>query len=69
VQQTILSRAYGTGLIIISNLPLVSLSGKLMEIFCSRPNKPAPARFFAVDAWELTGAIATGLALRTENKK
>ena len=29
----------------------------------------APARFFAVGAWELTGAIATGLALRSENKK
>jgi len=29
----------------------------------------APARFIAVGAWELTGAIATGLALRTQNKK
>ena len=29
----------------------------------------APTRFIAVGAWELTGAIATGLALRSENKK
>ena len=29
----------------------------------------APARFIAVGVWELTGAIATGPALRTENKK
>ena len=29
----------------------------------------APARFIAVGAWELAGAIATGLALRSENKK
>ena len=29
----------------------------------------APARFFAVGAWELAGAIATGLALRSEIKK
>jgi hypothetical protein len=29
----------------------------------------APARFIAVGAWELTGAIATGLALRSENYK
>lgn len=29
----------------------------------------APARFIAVGAWELTGAIATGIALRAENKK
>jgi len=29
----------------------------------------APARFIAVGAWELTGAIATGLALRSETKK
>ena len=29
----------------------------------------APARFMAVGAWELTGAIATGLALRSDNKK
>lgn len=29
----------------------------------------APTRFLAVGAWELTGAIATGLALRSENKK
>lgn len=29
----------------------------------------APARFIAVGVWELTGAVATGLALRTENKK
>ena len=29
----------------------------------------APARFIAVGAWELTGAIATGLALWQENKK
>lgn len=29
----------------------------------------APARFIAVGAWELTGAIATGLALRSRNKK
>jgi hypothetical protein len=27
----------------------------------------APSRFIAVGAWELTGAIATGLALRSEN--
>lgn len=29
----------------------------------------APSRFIAVGAWELTGAIATGLAMRSENKK
>jgi hypothetical protein len=29
----------------------------------------APARFFAVGAWELTGAIATGLALWFESRK
>jgi uncharacterized membrane protein HdeD (DUF308 family) len=29
----------------------------------------APARFIAVGAWELTGAIATGLALHSANKK
>ncbi len=29
----------------------------------------APARFIAVGAWELTGAIATGLALRSESNK
>jgi len=29
----------------------------------------APARFIAVGVWELAGAIATGLALRAENKK
>jgi hypothetical protein len=29
----------------------------------------APARFIAVGAWELTGAIATGIALRAETKK
>ncbi len=29
----------------------------------------APSRFIAVGAWELTGAIATGLALRSENYK
>lgn len=29
----------------------------------------APARFFGVGAWELIGAIATGLALRTEARK
>lgn len=29
----------------------------------------APTRFMLVGAWELTGAIATGLALRAENKK
>ena len=29
----------------------------------------APARFLAVGAWELIGAIATGLALYAENKK
>jgi len=29
----------------------------------------APIRFIAVGAWELAGAIATGLALRSENKK
>jgi uncharacterized membrane protein HdeD (DUF308 family) len=28
----------------------------------------APARFIGVGAWELTGAIATGLALRAEKK-
>ena len=28
----------------------------------------APTRFIAVGAWELAGAIATGLALRSENK-
>jgi hypothetical protein len=27
----------------------------------------ARARFFAVGAWELAGAIATGLALRNDN--
>jgi uncharacterized membrane protein HdeD (DUF308 family) len=29
----------------------------------------APARFIGVGAWELTGAIATGLALRSEKNK
>lgn len=29
----------------------------------------APTRFFGVAAWELVGAIATGLALRAENTK
>lgn len=29
----------------------------------------APARFLAVGVWELTGAVATGLALRYENRK
>lgn len=29
----------------------------------------APARFIAVGAWELVGAIATGLALRLESKE
>lgn len=29
----------------------------------------APTRFVLVGAWELTGAIATGLALRAESKK
>jgi hypothetical protein len=29
----------------------------------------APARFFGVGMWELAGAIATGLALRSENRK
>ncbi len=29
----------------------------------------APTRFIAVGAWELTGAITTGLALWQENKK
>jgi len=29
----------------------------------------APAPFFGVGAWELAGAIATGLALRSENRK
>ena len=29
----------------------------------------APARFIGVGAWELTGAIATGLALRAEKRK
>lgn len=29
----------------------------------------APARFIAVGAWELAGAIATGLALRLEKKE
>jgi hypothetical protein len=29
----------------------------------------APTRFLAVAAWELTGAIATGLALRYESRK
>jgi len=28
----------------------------------------APMRFIAVGAWELAGAIATGVALRTNNK-
>ncbi len=32
-------------------------------------NGIAPMRFFAVGAWELTGAAATGLALYFENKK
>ena len=32
-------------------------------------NGIAPTRFFAVGAWELTGAAATGLALYFENKK
>jgi hypothetical protein len=29
----------------------------------------APGRFLAVGIWELTGALATGFALQTENKK
>ena len=29
----------------------------------------APMRFMAVGAWELTGAIATSLALRSDNRK
>ena len=29
----------------------------------------APTRFIAVGVWELTGAIATGLALRAENRR
>ncbi|HMR99021.1 MAG TPA: hypothetical protein PKK96_05060 [Anaerolineales bacterium] len=29
----------------------------------------APARFFGVGAWELVGAVATRLALRSESKK
>jgi|SRR5687767_16025354 hypothetical protein len=29
----------------------------------------APGRFFGVGAWELTGAVATGLALWQENRK
>ncbi len=29
----------------------------------------APARFLGVGAWELAGAVATGLALRAENKR
>ena len=29
----------------------------------------APARFLGVGVWELAGAIATGLALRAENRK
>jgi uncharacterized membrane protein HdeD (DUF308 family) len=29
----------------------------------------APARFLGVGVWELAGAIATGLALRSENRK
>jgi uncharacterized membrane protein HdeD (DUF308 family) len=29
----------------------------------------APARFIGVGAWELTGALATGLSLRAKNKK
>ena len=29
----------------------------------------APTRFIAAGIWELTGAIATGLALRAENQK
>jgi uncharacterized membrane protein HdeD (DUF308 family) len=29
----------------------------------------APARFIGVGAWELAGAIATGLALRSEKRK
>ena len=29
----------------------------------------APARFIGVGAWELTGAIATGIALRSEKRK
>ena len=29
----------------------------------------APARFLGVGLWELAGAIATGLALRSENRK
>lgn len=29
----------------------------------------APARFLGVGAWELAGAIATGLALRSEKRK
>jgi hypothetical protein len=29
----------------------------------------APTRFLAISAWELTGAIATGLALRADSKK
>ena len=33
------------------------------------PTGLAPARFIAVGAWELAGAIATGLALRAERLK
>jgi|SRR5215207_9281019 len=29
----------------------------------------APGRFFSVGAWELTGALATGMALWQENRK
>jgi hypothetical protein len=29
----------------------------------------APARFIGIGAWELAGAVATGFALRAENKK
>ena len=29
----------------------------------------APTRFFGVGLWELTGAVATGLALRSESKQ
>lgn len=29
----------------------------------------APARFFGVAAWELAGAVATGLALRSEKRR
>jgi len=65
VQQTILSRACGTGLIIIVNLPLVSFLAFTAAVLTNL----APVRFFAVGAWELTDAIAKGFALRAGNKR